>query len=105
MGPGPFVEALEYASGKKALVVGKPKLEFFQSVLEEFNCLAEETVMIGDVRITRLLLQHFLDNRKCMLVLYFLVFIPSCTCDIEHTNMVLLFLTGCKLGCSGSPRC
>jgi len=53
MGPGPFVEALEYASGKKALVVGKPKLEFFQSVLEEFNCLAEETVMIGDVRMTK----------------------------------------------------
>jgi len=52
MGPGPFVEALEYASGKKALVVGKPQLEFFQSVLEDFNCLAEETVMIGDVRMT-----------------------------------------------------
>jgi len=51
MGPGPFVEALEYASGKKAIVVGKPQLEFFQSVLQEFNCLAEETVMIGDVSI------------------------------------------------------
>ena len=51
MGPGPFVEALEFASGKKAVVVGKPQLEFFQSVLREFNCLAEETVMIGDVSI------------------------------------------------------
>ena len=51
LGPGPFVEALEYASGKKAVVVGKPQPEFFQSVLQEFSCLAEETVMIGDVRI------------------------------------------------------
>ena len=50
MGPGPFVEALEYASGKEALVVGKPELGFFKSVLQEFDCLPEETVMIGDVR-------------------------------------------------------
>ena len=26
----------------------KPELEFFQSVLKEFSCSAEETVMIGD---------------------------------------------------------
>ena len=45
------MEALEYASGKKAIVVGKPQLEFFQSVMQEFSCLAEETVMIGDVSI------------------------------------------------------
>lgn len=51
LGPGPFVEALEYASSKKAVVVGKPQLEFFQSVLQEFSCSAEETVMIGDVNI------------------------------------------------------
>ena len=51
LGPGPFVEALEYASGKKATVVGKPQLEFFQSVLQEFSCSAEETVMIGDVSV------------------------------------------------------
>jgi len=50
MGPGPFVEALEYASGKEALVVGKPQVGFFKSVLQEFDCLPEETVMIGDVR-------------------------------------------------------
>ena len=50
MGPGPFVEALEYASGKEALVVGKPDVGFFKSALQEFDCLPEETVMIGDVR-------------------------------------------------------
>ena len=48
LGPGPFVEALEYASGKKAVVVGKPQLEFFQSVLQDFSCSAKETLMIGD---------------------------------------------------------
>lgn len=52
LGPGPFVEALEYASGKTATVVGKPQLEFFQSVLQEFSCSAEQTVMIGDVSIS-----------------------------------------------------
>ena len=51
MGPGPFVKALEFASGKEALVVGKPEIGFFNSVLQEFDCLPEETVMIGDVRI------------------------------------------------------
>ena len=48
LGPGPFVEALEYASGKKAVMVGKPQLEFFQSVLQDFSCSAKETLMIGD---------------------------------------------------------
>ena len=48
LGPGPFVAALEYASDKKAKVVGKPQLEFFQLALQEFSCSAEETVMIGD---------------------------------------------------------
>ena len=48
LGPGPFVKALEYASDKKAVVVGKPQLEFFQSVLQDFSYSAEETVMIGD---------------------------------------------------------
>ena len=48
LGPGPFVEALEFASDKKAVIVGKPQLEFFQSALKELSCSAEETVMIGD---------------------------------------------------------
>lgn len=50
LGPGPFVAALEYASGQKAEIVGKPKPTFFHSVLKDLNCLAEEIVMIGDVR-------------------------------------------------------
>ena len=49
LGPGPFVSALEYASDKEALVVGKPEPGFFESVLSELNCPADEVVMIGDV--------------------------------------------------------
>ena len=49
LGPGPFVAALEYASGKEADVVGKPEAQFFLSVLRELGCEPSEAVMIGDV--------------------------------------------------------
>ena len=49
LGPGPFIEALESATGKKALFVGKPEPTFFRSVLKDVNSTAAETVMIGDV--------------------------------------------------------
>ncbi|XP_062587395.1 haloacid dehalogenase-like hydrolase domain-containing protein 2 [Saccostrea cucullata] len=48
LGPGPFVTGLEYAADCKAEVVGKPERTFFLSAVEEFNCLPEECVMIGD---------------------------------------------------------
>lgn len=51
LGPGPFVTALEYASGKKAEVMGKPDKHFYQSAQKELNCPMDETVMIGDVRL------------------------------------------------------
>jgi len=49
MGPGPFVSALEYATGKTACVLGKPEKSFFHSALEGLNCEPHEVVMIGDV--------------------------------------------------------
>ena len=49
LGPGPFVAALERASGVEAETVGKPEAAFFTSALEEMRCSPEETVMIGDV--------------------------------------------------------
>lgn len=48
LGPGPFIEALESATGKKALFVGKPEPTFFCSVIKDLNSNAMETVMIGD---------------------------------------------------------
>ncbi|XP_060080090.1 haloacid dehalogenase-like hydrolase domain-containing protein 2 [Ylistrum balloti] len=48
LGPGPFVSALEYATDRKADVVGKPERSFFLSAIEEFQCRPEECIMIGD---------------------------------------------------------
>lgn len=47
LGPGPFVTGLEMATGMKALVMGKPSREFFQSALFP-GIDGSETVMIGD---------------------------------------------------------
>lgn len=45
---GPFVVALEYASGKAATVVGKPEESFFRLALEEMNLKPREVAMVGD---------------------------------------------------------
>ncbi len=45
---GPFVHALEYASGVQAKILGKPSLAFFSSAIAEFECPAAEIVMVGD---------------------------------------------------------
>jgi HAD superfamily hydrolase (TIGR01458 family) len=45
---GPFVTALEYASGETALVLGKPSATFFALAVESMGCAPEEVVMIGD---------------------------------------------------------
>uniref|UniRef100_A0A914ZME4 Haloacid dehalogenase-like hydrolase domain-containing protein 2 n=1 Tax=Parascaris univalens TaxID=6257 RepID=A0A914ZME4_PARUN len=50
LGPGPFVEALEFASDAKGEVVGKPEQRFFLSALEslEEKIAPSNAVMIGD---------------------------------------------------------
>jgi HAD superfamily hydrolase (TIGR01458 family) len=45
---GPFVAALEYASGKRAFVVGKPEESFFRIALEDMRLQANEVAMVGD---------------------------------------------------------
>ena len=45
---GPFVAALEYASGKMAVVVGKPEESFFRIALEDMGLEAHEVAMVGD---------------------------------------------------------
>lgn len=49
---GPFVAALEYAAGRKAVVVGKPSESFFKLALGDMNAKVEETAVIGDDIIT-----------------------------------------------------
>ena len=45
---GPFVAALEYASGKTATVVGKPEESFFRLALEDLRLRPHEVAMVGD---------------------------------------------------------
>jgi HAD superfamily hydrolase (TIGR01458 family) len=45
---GPFVAALEYATGLDAIVVGKPAAAFFETVLATLARPAERAIMIGD---------------------------------------------------------
>jgi HAD superfamily hydrolase (TIGR01458 family) len=49
---GPFVAALEYASGKKAVVMGKPSRDFFMLALASMNARPGHSVMIGDDVVT-----------------------------------------------------
>ncbi len=45
---GPFVAALEYASGKTATVVGKPEKSFFRLALADMGLDANRVAMVGD---------------------------------------------------------
>ncbi|XP_067670597.1 haloacid dehalogenase-like hydrolase domain-containing protein 2 [Haliotis asinina] len=48
LGPGPFVSGLEYSTGAKAEVVGKPETHFFLSAISDMGCEPDQCVMIGD---------------------------------------------------------
>jgi len=45
---GPFVAALEYATGKEARLVGKPSRELFHTMAAELNLPPERVAMVGD---------------------------------------------------------
>jgi len=45
---GPFIAAIEYATGKDAVVLGKPSKTFFHGVCAALGVSAENTLMIGD---------------------------------------------------------
>jgi HAD superfamily hydrolase (TIGR01458 family) len=45
---GPFVAALEYASGQTATVVGKPEVPFFGAALRGLGLAPSEVAMVGD---------------------------------------------------------
>jgi HAD superfamily hydrolase (TIGR01458 family) len=45
---GAFVRALEYASGRQALVLGKPAVAFFRQAVAALGCGPGEAVMVGD---------------------------------------------------------
>ncbi len=45
---GPFVHALELATGQQAIVLGKPNLAFFEQSLLTINIQPQEAIMVGD---------------------------------------------------------
>ena len=45
---GPFVAALEYATGKEAVCVGKPSPGFFAAALDGLGVPARDAAMVGD---------------------------------------------------------
>lgn len=45
---GAFVRALEYASGREAVLLGKPAPGFFRLAVEALGCAPAEAVMVGD---------------------------------------------------------
>jgi HAD superfamily hydrolase (TIGR01458 family) len=45
---GPFVHALEIATGKQATVLGKPNRAFFEQALLSIDVPAHEAIMVGD---------------------------------------------------------
>ena len=45
---GGFVDGLEYASGTKAMIIGKPSRDFFQIALDHMGLQANQVAMIGD---------------------------------------------------------
>lgn len=45
---GGFVDALEYASGVRATLIGKPSKEFFQMAVHDMGLAPADVVMIGD---------------------------------------------------------
>ena len=45
---GPFTAALEFATGKEALVLGKPAAAFFHLAVNDLGMLSKQVAMIGD---------------------------------------------------------
>jgi HAD superfamily hydrolase (TIGR01458 family) len=45
---GGFVEALEYVSGTKAMIIGKPAADFFKIAQSDIGVASDELLMIGD---------------------------------------------------------
>jgi phospholysine phosphohistidine inorganic pyrophosphate phosphatase len=44
----PFVAALEHATGRKAVVLGKPAEPFFQAAVQKLGVPAAQLLMVGD---------------------------------------------------------
>ena len=67
-GAGVFISAVEIASGKKAIIAGKPNPYLFETAIEKLNIKPSDTLVIGD-RLETDILGGFRAGCKTALVL------------------------------------
>lgn len=63
---GPFVDALEFATGTKATLIGKPSKAFFDRVLHDMGLRYDQVAMIGDDIITDITGSHKLGMKTIL---------------------------------------
>lgn len=63
---GPFVAALEYATGKTATVMGKPSPAFFEMALHDMHVSPDKAAMIGDDILTDIAGAHAIGMKTVL---------------------------------------
>lgn len=63
---GPFVAALEYATGKTATIIGKPSPAFFEMALRDMGVSPNKAAMIGDDILTDIAGAHAIGMRTVL---------------------------------------
>jgi HAD superfamily hydrolase (TIGR01458 family) len=63
---GPFVNALEFATGKRATIVGKPSKAFFDRALHDMGLRPDQVAMIGDDIITDIAGAHKIGMKSVL---------------------------------------
>lgn len=63
---GPMVKALEFATGKEAVIMGKPSADFFQLALQRLGIPAQHCLMIGDDRISDVVAAQQVGIHGCL---------------------------------------
>ncbi|MGO9643784.1 MAG: HAD-IIA family hydrolase [Candidatus Bathyarchaeia archaeon] len=68
MSAGPIIKALEYASDRRAIMIGKPSTHMFRLALNRANVKASQAVMIGDQIETDLIGAHKVGLRTVLVL-------------------------------------
>lgn len=63
---GVFVKGLEYASGRRATVIGKPAAGAYRAALSVLGVTAAEAMMVGDDPVADLATAHRIGLRTCL---------------------------------------
>ena len=68
MSAGPIIKALEYASGRRAIMIGKPSTHMFRMALNRAGVKPSQAVMIGDQIETDLIGAHKVGLRTVLVL-------------------------------------